>query len=256
VPVPGLSPGTLKKGVQTAVQTSQGFEVSLPLEFTLTSTVFLNNMLDLTDSTATCGFDVGVDNDCIDQRVRGRTYGLELLLRRPLTKRLTGWVSYTLSRSTRQANTPVLVTSDTSSSIRQSAVAHTTETVLSDFDRTHVLNVIAAYDLGKNWRLGGRALYYTGRPYSNRIQGIAVPPYNSERLPSFFRIDARLEKRWLMKTGYVAFVAEGLNVTASREVLDVTCTASSGAQTLDKCEPDTKDSIPVIVPTIGVEGAF
>jgi TonB family protein len=244
VPVPGLQLGALRKGVQTAVQTSQGFEIALPLELTLAPTVFLHNYLNLTDATATCGLgDIDVGADCLDQRVRGRTLGLEILLRRPLTKRLTGWIAYTLSRSTREAH-PL-------------GSAERLVEVLSEFDRTHVLNVIGAYDLGANWRAGGRLFYYTGRPYSNRFHGVAVPPYNSERLPNFVRIDARLEKRWPTKTGYIAFVAEGLNITASTEVLDVTCTqAPSGSLALDKCVPDTKDAIPVIVPSIGVEGVW
>ncbi|HEY8079822.1 MAG TPA: TonB family protein, partial [Labilithrix sp.] len=139
VPVPGFQLA-LGKGVQTAVQTTQGVELTLPWDFTLASTVFLNNLLDLTDATVTCGItDSGsIDNSCVDQRIRGRTDGLELLLRRPLTKKLTGWIAYTLSRSTREATPP--------HSTGQAA------TFLSDFDRTHVLNVVGAYDLGRNWR--------------------------------------------------------------------------------------------------------
>lgn len=259
VPVPGLALGTLGDGVQTAVQTSQGAEVGLPLDFTFTGTLFLHNYLDLTDATASCGPKLDTGGDCINQRVRGRTYGVELLLRRPFTKRLTGWLSYTLSRSTRDANVFSRKDfNDAITNIGEPTVAipppHV-ETIASDFDRTHVLNVIGAYDLGRHWRIGGRTVFYTGRPYSNRYQGVAVPPFNSERLPSFFRIDLRLEKRWLTDHGYVAFVAEGLNVTANKEVLDVKCTRTGGLA-LDKCEPDTKGSIPVIVPLIGVEGAF
>ncbi len=243
-PVPGLQLGRLDRGVQTAVQISQGVEVILPAEVTITPTAFLHDYLKLTDATATCGLD-HIDNasDCLDQRVRGRTFGLEVLLRRPLTKRLTGWVAYTLSRSTREAH-PL-----------DSGSPEQVQTVLSEFDRTHVLNVVTAYDLGRNWRIGGRFVYYTGRPYSNRIRGVAVPPFNSERLPPFFRIDARLEKRWLTKRGYIAFVAEGLNVTANKEVLDVTCVASKSSL-YDQCQPNTSGSIPVIVPSIGLEGAF
>lgn len=247
VPVPGLQLGALKQGVQTAVQTSQGIELLLPLDVTLTPTAFLHNYLRLTDATATCGFgrvgDTGSSDDCLDQRVRGRTFGLELLVRRPLTKRLTGWIAYTLSRSTREAH-PLG---------GKGAVS----TIPSEFDRPHVLNVIGAYDLGRNWRIGARFLYYTGRPYSNSIQSVPVPPFNSVRLPSFFRFDARLEKRWRTKTGYVAFVAEALNLTANKEVLDVRCTpAALPTAALDKCEPDTSGAIPVIVPVVGFEGAF
>jgi TonB family protein len=252
VPIPGLQLGTLGRGVQTAVQTSQGLEIELPLDLTFAPTVFLHNYLDLTDATATCGFSNAgsTDNNCIEERVRGRTYGFEALLRRPLTKRVTGWISYTLSRSTRDAHA-LGFNGDTIGAIAR------TDSILSDFDRTHVLNVIGAVDLGHNWRVGGRTLYYTGRPYSNQFHGIPVPPYNSQRLPDFFRIDLRIEKRWLTSTGYWAFIAEGLNVTANKEVLDVRCTAAPGRTTeLDHCEPDTRGAIPVIVPLVGVEGAF
>ncbi len=244
VPVPGLQLGRLDKGTQTALQLSQGAEIALPLELTFTPTLFLHDYLNLTDATATCGIDhIDNANECLDQRVRGRTFGLELLLRRPLTKRLTGWFAYTLSRSTREAH-PL-------------GSADQLQTVLSEFDRTHVLNVVAAYDLGANWRVGGRFVTYTGRPYSNRIRDIPVPPYNTERLPAFVRVDARIEKRWLTKSGYVAFVAEGLNVTGSHEVLNVTCSPNpTSALAYDRCEPDTAGSIPVIVPSIGLEGAF
>jgi TonB family protein len=255
VPVPGLKLGGLGAGLQTAVQTSQGFEFLVPLDFTLATTVFLNNVVNMTDATASCGFSQSGDigKDCIDERTRGRTYGFELLLRRPLTKKVTGWISYTLSRSTRVVRP-----------FRAGPIAQEAAEIPSEFDRTHVLNVIGAVDLGRNWRLGGRTLYYTGRPYSNTYLNVPVPPYNSERLPPFFRIDVRLEKRWMTKSGYVAFVAEGLNVTANKETIDVKCTQAppgtpaqkNGLPPLDKCEPDTAGSIPVIVPLIGVEGAF
>ena len=179
VPVPGLQLARLDQGVQTAVQMSQGAEIALPAELTLTPTLFLHNYLNLTDAATTCGPNnlTSTSNDCLDQRVRGQTYGIEILLRRPLTKRLTGWVAYTLSRSTRVAPAPP--------EVRQLGLSDQTQTVLSEFDRTHVLNVVAAYDLGLNWRIGGRFLYYTGRPYSNRFNDVPVPPYNSERLPAF-----------------------------------------------------------------------
>ena len=94
VPIPGLTLGTLSTGLQTALQTSQGAEIELPLDFKLTSTVFLHDYLGLTDATATClgnGTSVpNASNDCLAQKVNGRAYGVELLARRDLTKRVTG----------------------------------------------------------------------------------------------------------------------------------------------------------------------
>ena len=71
-----------------------------------------------------------------------------------------------------------------------------------------MLNVIGAYDLGRGWRAGARFYYYTGRPYSRRVFGYTIPPFNEERFPDFYRIDARIEKAWRVgEKGRIAFVA-------------------------------------------------
>src|SRR5262249_8297838 len=113
VPIPGAGLATLGDGLQTSVQASQGLEMQLPGDFTATTNVFLHNFLNLTDATATCLRNDGVSSSdldpsqarsCVSERVRGRSYGVELLLKRALTRRLTGWISYTLSRTTRETN--------------------------------------------------------------------------------------------------------------------------------------------------------
>jgi hypothetical protein len=68
------------------------------------------------------------------------------------------------------------------------------------------------------------------------------------RLPAFTRLDLRIEKRWAWrKAGYISFVIEALNATGTRDVVGKTC----GTQ-------GCRDSYfgPVIVPSIGVEGAL
>ncbi len=260
VPVPGIEIGGLDQGLQTSLQMSQGLEVHLPFEFTATPTLFLHDYIGLTDLTASCNnqgrspTDTSIATEsCIAQRVRGKAYGAELLVRRPLTKRLTGWVSYTLSRSTREAH-----------SLGDPAAI---QSVPSEFDRTHVLSVIGAYDLGRSWRAGARFFYYTGRPYSNSRGEIPVAPFNSERLPSFYRIDVRIEKAWRIgKKGRIAFVVEGLNVTLNKEATDVSCTSMAGNSgvtvspkgvpmgPLDKCT--VQEIGPVTIPSIGLEGSF
>src|SRR5262249_55329781 len=131
-----------------------------------------------------------------NQPVHGRAYGVELLLRRSLSKRLSGWLSYTLSRSTRHEHFVTPSGGD--------AVA----TVASDYDRTLVLNAFLGYDLGRRWRAGSRFVYFTGTPYSTLAGNVPVPPYNDQRDPAFFRVDVRLEKRWpFAGDGYIAFIA-------------------------------------------------
>src|SRR5690606_31463166 len=85
--------------------------------------------------------DVSVDSDT--DRVTAHSYGLELYIRRSLTERLGGFLSYTLSRSERSVE-------------RLEGP--------SSFDRSHVLNLALAYDLGRAWRAGARFMFYTGIP--------------------------------------------------------------------------------------------
>lgn len=265
VPVPGLQLGRLSQGLQTSVQSSEGLEIALPLAFTLTPTFFYHRYLGLSDFATTCGITGDStgdeDGDCIDKRVAGSTVGFELLLRRALTQKLTGWLSYTLSRTTRQT---ALAAYDLASLLDGSAQRERSKTVTygevaGDFDRTHVLNVIGAYDLGRNWRIGLRFYYYTGRPYSRRVYGYTIPPFNELRFPDFYRFDARIEKGWRIgEKGRVAVVFEWLNATLRKEATSVTCgsnaPSSREALAADDCTFD--EFGPVTIPSVGIEGGF
>ena len=197
VSIPGFPLGDSK--LQTVAQASQGVEIALPADFTLTTTGFMSRWLGLTDLTANCiqvmpatippGNSPPPPTPYVcpaNQPVHGLAYGVEVLLRRPLSKRLSGWLSYTLSRSTRQEH---FVTDS-----GRDALA----TVASDYDRTHILNAIVAYDLGWRWRAGTRFVFLTGSPYSNLAGNVPVPPYNELRDPpsSVWTSDSRSAGRW------------------------------------------------------------
>jgi hypothetical protein len=273
VPVPGIRPD-LSGGLQQSVQESFGVEVELEEGTLATASVFHNGFFDMSDPLGAaevlvqgcppgaypsetlggdpgarleqppfCGdrFDdgeIGPDRsggagqaadsrggrrfaDAFLVRTQGRAYGFELYLKRRMTGKLGGFLSYTLSRSTRSFG-------------RRSYIA--------SFDRTHVLNAALAYSLGRNWRAGARAMFYTGLPK------LPVPGDPSTRLPPFFRFDVRLEKRWqLGETTHISFVAEWLNATLSKEAVTTRCTLSG-------CEAQRIG--PVTIPSLGVEGGF
>jgi hypothetical protein len=213
----------LPGGLQTSLQASSGVEVSLPADFVATATVFDNVFWNLWDPLGITG---EIDFDTADTRSMGSAVGLELALRRPLTRRLGGFLNYTLSRSTRSRDH-----------------LH----CLSAFDRTHVANLVLAYDLGQRWRVGGRLYYFSGVPV--RVPTTDGPRFvDSRRAPDFWRLDLRVEKRWRVgKAGWVAAVAEVLNTTAGREVVQRSCNASG-----------CRDAVfgPLILPSLGVEGGF
>lgn len=259
VTVPGFQFGV--EQLQSAAQMSQGVEVALPAELALTVTGFYSSFWGLTDLSVSCfqaipgtapapppGEPVPPPYVCPSNApVRGQAFGGELLLRRSFSKRLSGWLSYTLSRSARDAHfvTP--------------SGATVTEHVVSEYDRTHVFNAILSYDLGRHWRVGGRLLVTSGTPYSHLDGSFPVPPYNAFRNPAFYRIDFRLEKRWrLGETSSIAFVLEGQNVTLSKEVTalgqDCESKGDPGGTATTECKPSTVG--PLTIPSVGVEAFF
>jgi hypothetical protein len=192
VPLPGLAPATLRGGLQTSVQSSAGVEVDWPGVATATVTLFDDVFLNMSDTLST----QTTTTLPPDVRSLGSAQGMEVYVRRRLTRRLGGFVSYTLSRSTRKEGAA---------------------TFPSAFDRTHVLNTALAYDLGLGFRAGARFTFYTGAP-TLAAQGIHLS--SPQRDPSFYRIDLRVEKRWpLGASRWLSIVAEGLNVTLHKEVI-------------------------------------
>ncbi|WP_437975966.1 TonB-dependent receptor [Sorangium sp. So ce295] len=238
VPIPGFRPA-LKDGLQRSFQSSAGVELALPEDITATVSVFHNAFFNMTDALGSLGLE-SVE-DAFTLRALGAATGVELSAHRRLTRRVGGFASYTLSRSTR--------------SIGRSRQ-------VSSFDRTHVANVALTYDLGRGYRAGGRFVFYSGLP--QRVGGATLPPIDGvpggsgslaggaprwERLPPFFRLDVRLEKRWSIgKSGWLAVVLDVLNTTLSKETLPGMCDAFS------PCEPTTFG--PVTVPNFGLEGGF
>jgi hypothetical protein len=241
VPVPGADLGSLSNGLQSAVQASQGFESKLFWGLELKGTFFLQSYFNMTNAFATCSsILMGLPNvDCLDERTQGRSLGIEVLLRRSFSKRVGGWISYTFSRSTVEVLHPL---------------PNEPSSVPSNFDRPNVLNAALAFDFGRGWHAGSRFTYYTGLPYTQTSQGIPIPPYNGYRLPDFWRIDARLEKRWRLGAhGQFAVVLEGLNITFNKEAIAAQCVSTPG-QRIDKCTPQTIG--PVSAPSLGIEAKY
>jgi len=252
VPVPGLRLSGLGSGLQKSFQFAEGVEVELPLKTTVKVMGFYHAYLKLSDLIATCVEERPNQPDCtLDDRATGRAYGLEVLIKRALTEKLGGWLAYTLSRSER---------------------TFLGTTTLSQFDRTHVASAVGSYDLGLGWRFGARFSYVSGRPafknFFRESPGEAPPPPTpgtgstsspldisrftiTDRLPPFYRLDVRLEKRWtLSPTSHVSFTIEWFNALLKKEPIGW---KRCRVVTLS-CEVD--EIGPVTIPSLGVEGGF
>jgi hypothetical protein len=244
VPIPGVIVSS-PTGFQKVYQLASGIEALLPWSLDAKLTAFFNLDRHVSDFVSGCGqlLDCGSVSS-----VDGRTYGLELLIRRPLWKRLGGWLAYTLSRAERYiGNVPYL----------------------SPFDRTHHLSAVLQYDFGHGVRAAVRASYYTGRPDfpslgfatprsptigfgPGQIPTIAFGPgqIGQHRLPSYARIDFRAEKRWqLGQSQWIAAVVEFFNATLAKEAVAFRCDLFKGICTASEVGP-------IALPSIGLEGGW
>lgn len=242
VTLPGIALANLRGGLQRAYQTSAAVESDLPLDVTATVGVFHNAYRNLNDALGTAQVEL-IDierSDALLGKSQGSAYGLELGVRRKLSHRIGGLLSYTLSRSDRTAEGRRFV---------------------SAYDRTHVLSAALSVDLGRSWRAGARLVTYSGIPQHAAArafpeQVVAAPP---ERTPAFVRLDLRVEKRWRVgKNGFVSLVIEALNATLSREVTGYECAKAIQLPGAKAVSPQCQERVigPVSVPSIGVEGGF
>lgn len=133
----------------------------------------------------------GAGDDTFVNAGDGRAYGAELIARHAPVGRFFGWVSYTLSRSERRDGPGQ-------------------DQYLFDFDQTHILSAQAGYDLPLDLSVSAQVQYVTGnptQPFSTGVydvdgdfyNGLALGPYNSQRLPPFFQTSLRVDKLWTFR---------------------------------------------------------
>jgi hypothetical protein len=236
VPAPAVRPAELRGDLQRALQRSATLRYAIAREFTGEATAFYNEYQNLSDplslSTTADPLEVGDvpgggepprEELNFSDRPNGRSYGLEVLLRRPFNNALSGSISYSLSRSTRRVGG-----SDFPSS----------------FDRTHVFNGTLGYDFGSGYYASSRLMLYSGLPV--RVLGDTGGRTGGRGDP-FVRVDARVSKAWELSWGQLMLIVEMLNATFQKEVLGVSCQRQGCA---------TATFGPVSIPSIGLRGTF
>jgi hypothetical protein len=127
----------------------------------------------------------------------GRAYGLELLARRT-TGPLTGWLSYTLSRTEQRVPLPPGVTTSLGGGIESGRY------YLNPFDRTHNLSVALTRAVQRRWTVGGVFLFASGAPATYPVSRYVVDgfvlaefgPRNAERLPAYHRLDLNVTRHF------------------------------------------------------------
>jgi TonB family protein len=205
LPLPGLDLLPLKYGLLQSYQTSLGAEIPLQKRFQFSVEGFFNYMdptiFDLSvnaTSVVTQSNTTLVPTTIVTQQMDaqmfidrltvpqiGRAYGLEFLLRRQSKSGVFGWISYTLSRSEREQGS---------------------QWIPYDFDRVQIFNMVAGLPLARNWDLGVRGQYESGRPTTT------TAGYNAGRNDGYWRFDLRVDKRAVWKRWLLDFYVDITNV--------------------------------------------
>ncbi|MBL8955408.1 MAG: TonB-dependent receptor plug domain-containing protein, partial [Myxococcaceae bacterium] len=169
----------------------------------------------------------------------GRAYGMELMLRHKLAHNFFGWVSYSLSRFERDYYGGVLYAP-------------------GPLDQPHNLIAVATYRLPFDFVLGARlrwasgalvtpivaSLYDTNGNYYYPLPGL---PW-SQRLPDFFSLDLRLDKRFVFKSFVLAVYVDVQNVTNRQNVEGV-------FYNFDYSEKQYVYGVPIL-PAVGLRAEF
>jgi hypothetical protein len=174
----------------------------------------LQNQIDYRD-----GADVYNSNNAIETELlygKGRAYGIEWLLKKS-TGRLTGWISYTLSKTERKIDG---INNNEWYNARQ--------------DRTHDIAIVAMYQLNKKWTLSANWVFYTGDavtfPAGKYIIDDRTVYYytarNSYRMPNYHRLDLgatmqlKQKKRWSSELSFSLYNAYGRENAYTIEFMD------------------------------------
>ena len=168
----------------------------------------------------------------------GVSRGVETLVKLR-TDDTVAWLSATVSRSTRTkrpGQDPRLFT----------------------YDQPLVVTAVGTHRFGEKWRLGGRARYASGIPYTkvvNRVYDLDSrafePVYgeiNGDRLPAFAALDVRVDRTWTFRKWELTAYLDVQNVTSRNNVEWM-----SWSFDYEREEPIT--TYPIL-PVIGVRGQW
>jgi hypothetical protein len=141
----------------------------------------MNNTIELRD-----GADIEL-NEAVESQVvagQGRAYGVEFFVRKQRGK-TTGWLSYALSKSERQADN-----------------INNSEWYSFRFDRTHYLTLVVSQELTKRVSVGANFILATGEAFTiaqqrtnlfgDKNPTIYYGDRNSARFPAYHRLDLSL----------------------------------------------------------------
>ncbi|MFA5405619.1 MAG: TonB-dependent receptor [Ignavibacteria bacterium] len=121
----------------------------------------------------------------------------------------------------------------------------------SDFDNGILFIANGGYLAGKGWELSSKFRFVGGRPYTpiSPVDGTQlISQYNSIRLPNYYSIDIRVDKRWNFKKWTLVTYIDIQNITGKKNITNYQWNKYTR-------EIESNKSLGVF-PTIGINAMF
>ncbi|AKQ70310.1 TonB family protein / TonB-dependent receptor [Myxococcus hansupus] len=265
LPVPAGEMLALDRGLQRAVQLSAGAEWRPFPELEVSAEAYFNPLL----RTLEFNFEDVLSNlrrrglEAEDIQGKGHTYGVELMVRRPLGRNWFGWFTYGFNQSRRFERFTRVGPNGEELGQAEGYLPYV-------FEQAHTVKAALSYRF-PYVTVGAVANFNTGRPESGQFGYRTMRPGTTDdgtpewrpvsrdavdRLPPFFRLDVRASHTWALENFVLDVYLDVFNVTARTEVISRKFgfeETSTGA--VDTLRVSTL-GVPVILPTLGAKGTF
>lgn len=169
----------------------------------------------------------------------GKAYGLELLVKKEETDKLSGWFVLNLAKSQRRNDV-------------------TGESFRFQFDQPVNATLVGTYKISEAWSFGAKWNYHSGTPYTPIVgtngtyaDGRPIPVYaavNSGTLPVYHRLDLRLDRNYVFNRWKLNTYFELNNVYQRKDIVGYSYNANYTTR-----EPIYGFVLPV---SFGVQGEF
>jgi hypothetical protein len=187
-------------------------------------------------------FDKLVTSDPVNKYANngvGRAYGVDFMVRRDHTGRLSGWFGLALSKAERKDNAQG-------------------QYFDFEYDRPVDVKLVANYKLSSRWTFGSKWTFHSGSPYTPVVgtnglydDGSVRPVYgglNSARIPDYHSLDLRAERLYLYDRWKMYVYYEIMNAYARKNI-------EGYSYNRDYSEKEPVYGLPMI-PFIGVRAEF
>lgn len=143
----------------------------------------------------------------------GYAYGLDTLIRKNLTDKISGWAAVSLSTARRRDK-------------------RTGETFVFDYDQPVNVSLVGNYKFNKKWSIGAKLWAHSGAPFTPVVgavedaarPGFYRPSYgtlNSDRFSTYHRVDLRIDRTFKRKNdNTMGLYFELFNILGTKNALE------------------------------------